>query len=84
MMWLTCPRSSFDGTVPTHFYGELVKTTEGRMILEAKGHFREFADYIRTNGMEDSDLELMDKLKSVLWAVVRLLFPPSERTYLEG
>ena len=57
--------------VPSHFYGELVKTAEGRMILEAKGHFQEFADFIRAHGMEDEDLELIAKLKSVLWAVVR-------------
>ena len=61
----------FDGSVPLHFYGELVKTAEGRMILEAKGHFQEFADFIRAHGMEDEDLELIAKLKSVLWAVVR-------------
>ena len=54
-----------------HFYGELVKTAEGRMILDAKGHFQEFADFIRAHGMEDEDLELIAKLKSVLWAVVR-------------
>lgn len=63
--------AAFDGVIPLHFYGELVKTSEGRMILDAKGHFREFADFIRTHGMEDTDKELMDKLKSVLWAVVR-------------
>lgn len=63
--------SNFDGVAPLHFYGELVKTAEGRMILEAKGHFREFVDVIRTHGMESSDLEIIAKLKSVLWAVVR-------------
>jgi rapamycin-insensitive companion of mTOR len=60
----------FDGVVPLHFYGELVKTTEGRMILDAKGHFIEFVDMIRTHGLEDSDSEILAKLKSVLWAVV--------------
>ena len=63
-------KTGFDGTVPLHFYGELVKTLEGRMILEVKGHFKEFADYIRAHGLEDSDQELIEKLKSVLWAVV--------------
>lgn len=59
---------------PLHFYGELVKTAEGRMILEAKGHFGQFVDVIRTHGMESSDLEVIAKLKSVLWAVVSRVF----------
>lgn len=63
-------RSAFDGVAPLHFYGELVKTAEGRMILEAKGHFQEFVATIRTHGMESSDLTIIAKLKSVLWAVV--------------
>lgn len=61
---------SYDGTVPLHFYGELVKTPEGRMILAAKGHFEEFAIYIRRHGMEAEDQETIAKLKSTLWAVV--------------
>lgn len=64
-------RLPFDGVAPLHFYGELVKTAEGRMILEAKGHFQEFVNTIRTHGMENSDLVLIAKLKSVLWAVAR-------------
>lgn len=64
------PRLAFDGVAPLHFYGELVKTAEGRMILQAKGHFLEFVDTIRTHGMESGDLEIIAKLKSVLWAVV--------------
>lgn len=62
--------STFDGTVPLHFYGELVKTAEGRAILEDKGHFYAFAEFIRTHGLESKNLETMMKLKSVLWAVV--------------
>lgn len=42
------------------------------MILEAKGHFQEFVATIRTHGMESSDLTIIAKLKSVLWAVVSL------------
>lgn len=64
--------SVFDGTVPLHFYGELVKTPEGRMILEAKGHFQEFVDFVRAHGMEEEDLEVITKLKSILWAVVSI------------
>lgn len=63
-------RPAFDGTPPLHFYGELVKTSEGRMILQAKGHFQEFVDIIRTHSAEQSDQEIISKLKSVLWAVV--------------
>lgn len=65
------PKVTFDGVAPLHFYGELVKTAEGRMIMEAKGHFQQFVNTIRTHGMESSDLEVIAKLKSVLWAVVR-------------
>ncbi|PWN49565.1 hypothetical protein IE53DRAFT_388192 [Violaceomyces palustris] len=59
----------FDGTAPPHFYGELAKTEEGCQILDEKGHFSEFAHFIRQHGMEHSDAELIVKLKSVLWAV---------------
>ncbi|KAN0062384.1 hypothetical protein ACQY0O_005266 [Thecaphora frezii] len=59
-----------DGTVPPHFYGELAKTAEGCEILRQRGHFGEFAHFIRQHGMEHSDAELINKLKSVLWAVV--------------
>jgi rapamycin-insensitive companion of mTOR len=62
---------AFDGTVPYHFYGELVKTGEGRAILESKGHFFEFARFIREHGLEHEDFRTILKLKSVLWAVVR-------------
>ncbi|SJX66514.1 related to protein ste16 [Sporisorium reilianum f. sp. reilianum] len=60
---------SKDGVVPPHFYGELAKTPEGCHILQQKGHFAEFAHFIRQHGAETSDSELINKLKSVLWAV---------------
>ena len=72
--------TTFNGIVPLHFYGELVKTAEGLVILEAKGHFKEFVDYIRAHGMEESDAELLEKLKSVLWAVVRSYGRPNIST----
>ncbi|CEH14460.1 related to protein ste16 [Ceraceosorus bombacis] len=59
----------FDGTVPTHFYGELAKTHEGCEVLSRKGHFAEFARFIRLHGSEFEDLEIIAKLKSILWAV---------------
>ena len=52
-----------------HFYGELTKTAEGCRILEEKGHFNEFAQFIVTCKDEDEDLEVIIKLKSCLWAV---------------
>ncbi|SNX87974.1 related to protein ste16 [Melanopsichium pennsylvanicum] len=60
---------SQDGVVPPHFYGELAKTPEGCRILQQKGHFAEFAHFIRQHGAETSDSEVINKLKSVLWAV---------------
>lgn len=55
--------------MPPHFYGELTKTPEGCQLLQRKGHFAEFAHFIRQHGAESSDSELINKLKSVLWAV---------------
>jgi hypothetical protein len=63
-------RKHFDGTPPPHFYGELVKTPEGCETLAEYGHFAMFADYIQQHGLEDDDLEVIARLKSVLWAVV--------------
>ncbi|KAF9077790.1 Rapamycin-insensitive companion of mTOR, N-term-domain-containing protein [Rhodocollybia butyracea] len=59
----------FEGTVPPHFYGEIAKTEFGCHILQDKGHFAEFAQFIRQHGHESEDAELIMKLKSVLWAV---------------
>ena len=61
--------SSFTGIVPLHFYGELTKTAEGCRILEEKGHFDEFAQFVSTCKDEDEDLEILVKLKSCLWAI---------------
>jgi rapamycin-insensitive companion of mTOR len=66
---LSC--SVFDGTAPPHFYGELTKTAEGCRMLEEKGHFAEFAQFIRQHGLEAADKDVINKLKSILWAVVR-------------
>lgn len=74
-------RSVFDGTVPPHFYGELTKTEEGCQILQETGHFAEFAQFIRQHGLEEEDVDLLNKLKSVLWAVVRRRSYPSDRTF---
>jgi len=56
--------------VPPHFYGEMAKSALGSQVLADKGHFAEFAHFIRQHGHEDDDMEIISKLKSVLWAVV--------------
>lgn len=63
--------SAFDGIVPPHFYGVMAKTELGCQVLQQKGHFGEFAQFIKKHGLEKDDSELILKLKSVLWAVVR-------------
>lgn len=61
---------SFEGIVPPHFYGEMSKTELGCQVLQEKGHFLEFSQFIRQHGHEDLDAEIIMKLKSILWAVV--------------
>ncbi|GAA5909150.1 hypothetical protein JCM6882_001203 [Rhodosporidiobolus microsporus] len=63
------PSSTFDGTPPSHFYGELVKTAEGCDILRDSGHFDSFVDVIEQHGESDLDEAYVMTLKSVLWAV---------------
>ncbi|TFK61396.1 hypothetical protein BDN72DRAFT_805030 [Pluteus cervinus] len=58
-----------DATVPPHFYGEMAKTDLGCQILQEKGHFSEFSQFIRKHYGESDDPELILKLKSILWAV---------------
>ncbi|GLB38352.1 putative rapamycin-insensitive companion of mTOR, domain 5 [Lyophyllum shimeji] len=60
---------AFDGTVPPHFYGEMAKTELGCQILQEKGHFTEFSQFIQKHSEESEDMELIMKLKSILWAV---------------
>ncbi|KAI0755187.1 Rapamycin-insensitive companion of mTOR, N-term-domain-containing protein [Daedaleopsis nitida] len=60
---------AFDGVVPPHFYGVMAKTDLGCEVLQEKGHFSEFAHFIRRHGLESEDQDLILKLKSILWAV---------------
>ncbi|KAF7298974.1 hypothetical protein MIND_00845600 [Mycena indigotica] len=60
---------AFEGTVPPHFYGEMSKTDLGCQVLHEKGHFAEFAEFIRLHSNESEDGEMILKLKSILWAV---------------
>lgn len=47
----------------------------GCQILESNGHFLEFAHFIRQHGLEEEDIEIIAKLKAVLWAVVCIWKP---------
>jgi hypothetical protein len=51
----------------------MAKTELGCQILQEKGHFSEFSQFIRKHSQESEDTDLIMKLKSILWAVVRLL-----------
>jgi rapamycin-insensitive companion of mTOR len=62
--------SAFDGIVPPHFYGVMARTELGCQVLQQKGHFTEFAQFVKQHGLENEDSDLILKLKSVLWAVV--------------
>ncbi|KAH7098966.1 Rapamycin-insensitive companion of mTOR, N-term-domain-containing protein [Auriculariales sp. MPI-PUGE-AT-0066] len=74
---------TFEGTVPAHFYGEMAKTELGCQVLLEKGHFNEFADFIRLHGQESEDVEIIEKLKSVLWAVGNIAATPRGLQFLE-
>lgn len=63
----------------------MAKTDVGCQVLQDKGHFTEFAAFIRRHGLESEDQDMILKLKSVLWAVVSYIklsspsfFPRSE------
>ncbi|EGG07719.1 uncharacterized protein MELLADRAFT_48033 [Melampsora larici-populina 98AG31] len=75
--------ASADGTPPPHFYGELVKTEEGRELLRSKGHFQTFLDTIRKHGLEETDLEVITELKTALWAVGNIGSSTGGLTFLE-
>ncbi|KAF9182652.1 hypothetical protein BGZ50_004785 [Haplosporangium sp. Z 11] len=52
-----------------HFYGELTRTEEGCQLLRARGHFADYARYIREHCAECKDPAIISELKSILWAV---------------
>ena len=64
------PCRRVESILPPHFYGVMAKTELGCQVLQEKGHFSEFAQFIRRHGLEHEDQDLILKLKSVLWAVV--------------
>jgi len=61
---------SLSSEILPHFYGELTKTPQGCSLLERKGHFKYFVDYIKTyNNKTIISINKILKLKAVLWAV---------------
>ncbi|KAG0222326.1 hypothetical protein BGX31_009204 [Mortierella sp. GBA43] len=52
-----------------HFYGELTRTEEGCELLKTKGHFSDYARFIREHCAESKDPGIISDLKSLLWAV---------------
>ncbi|KAF3940113.1 hypothetical protein ABW19_dt0207420 [Dactylella cylindrospora] len=71
------------GCVPPHFYRELAKTTEGCRLLQEKGHFEEFAMFVRENADECEDVEIVTKVKGCLWAIGNIGSLPSGAPFLE-
>ncbi|GAA6031289.1 hypothetical protein JCM8097_005586 [Rhodosporidiobolus ruineniae] len=61
--------STFDGTPPSHFYGELVKTSEGCAILLDSGHLEHFVEIVQSHAESDLDEADVLTLKSVLWTM---------------
>lgn len=60
----------------------MAKTELGCQVLQEKGHFVEFSQFIRQHSQESEDTDLILKLKSILWAVVS--FPLQARqTFLK-
>ncbi|KAG5438731.1 hypothetical protein PCANB_002451 [Pneumocystis canis] len=60
--------NDFNGIIPPHFYGEIIKTSEGCQLLKNKGHFEHFASKIFNHKDEDEDKNIIFQLKSSLWA----------------
>ncbi|KAF8942829.1 hypothetical protein BGZ47_006093 [Haplosporangium gracile] len=67
----------------SHFYGELTKTEEGCQLLRAKGHFSDYARYIREHCAECKDPNIIGELKSILWAVGNIGSTPGGLPFLE-
>lgn len=63
---------TYDGTAPSHFFGELTKTPEGCQFLQDNGIVAGLAAVVRSHGLESRDDALMTNLKCALWALVRI------------
>ncbi|KAF3308632.1 hypothetical protein TWF173_001088 [Orbilia oligospora] len=72
------------GYVPPHFYRELAKTEEGCRLLQEKGHFEEFAMFVKDNADEYEDFEIVTKVKGCLWAIGNIGSLPSGAPFIEN
>ncbi|EIW69328.1 hypothetical protein TREMEDRAFT_30887 [Tremella mesenterica DSM 1558] len=59
----------YEGIAPTHFLGELTKTSEGCQWLKERGIVSDFCETIRVQGMETEDTKVLTNVKCVLWAL---------------
>lgn len=69
--------------VPPHFYRELARTREGCALLALKGHFEEFALFIKEHKDERQDIEIVTKVKGCLWAVGNIGSMPLGAPFLD-
>ncbi|KAG5518348.1 hypothetical protein PMAC_003145 [Pneumocystis sp. 'macacae'] len=67
--FLFTDNNDFDGLIPPHFYGEIIKTSEGCQLLKNKGHFEHFVSYVFNHKNEYEDKNVILQLKSSLWAI---------------
>lgn len=68
---------------PRHFYGEITRTEEGCQLLESKGHFPVFAQFVSHNKKEAADKEVILRLKGCLWAIGHIASNPLGTPFLE-
>jgi len=61
---------TYDGTAPSHFFGELTKTPEGCQYLRDQDVVGPLAAIVRQHGLEGRDHSILTTLKCALWALV--------------
>lgn len=65
------------GLVPTHFFGELVKTEAGRALLAERDYLSYFVEFLQLWGLKNVTGMALRKVKAVLWALVLQTFDDS-------
>lgn len=65
--------TALTGLAPSHFYAQLAQTQQGLLALRECGHFDTFISFIQQYGLEAQNPVILAQLKSMLWAVVRVL-----------
>jgi rapamycin-insensitive companion of mTOR len=63
---------SYDGTAPSHFFGEMTKTPEGCRYIRKQGVVAPLAEIVRLHGLEPRDESILTDLKCAMWALVGL------------